>query len=105
MKYLYLCVSGEWLKFGITHDIKSRKATYKTHNPNAFFSLVWEGNEIEIKEAEATIHKTFKHKDGGTDWIKCRENDNHIEKIVEVLSNKFKKVDKIDVKSNKKSLK
>lgn len=87
MKFLYLCISGDYLKFGITHDVKTRLGHYISHNPNVFFDSIWEGESAEIQNAESLILKELGCFKRGSDWLKCEKSN--VDKWIKFLNLSF----------------
>jgi hypothetical protein len=83
MKYLYLCVSGDWLKFGIARNIENRIRAYGTHNPNFTIPIIWFGFYETIQDYEKLCLERLGKFERNKDWAKVGISE--IKEIIEFV--------------------
>lgn len=91
MKFLYLCVSGDWLKFGIATNIKKRISCYKTHNPNFDFHLIWQGVEQDIDQFESAALTLLNGLERKSDWARLNTKSLKLKSIIDLLDSRFER--------------
>ena len=62
---IYLLKSGPYIKIGYTKNIEARKKAYRTHNPNAVWIDIKDGDQID----ESNLHQKCKKYKYDTEWF------------------------------------